>query len=326
MLATTMSKIKSPTYEPLFRGVVCESPAVSVVIPTFNHAHFLSHAISSVLAQTRPAREIIVVDDGSTDDPSEVAARFPGVRLIRQANQGRSAARNRGLRDCTSSHVLFLDADDRLLPNALAAGLICAAEYPDCAMIYGAHRDILRNDSILGAAHYFPISGNPYLALLRRNLIRMQATVLFERNKLIKAGGFDETLDCAEDYDLYLRLARSHPVASHSAIVAEYRQHGQNTSEDSIKMLRATLVVLNRHGARADLNAPERMALEDGRKIWCNYYAWTMIEKAYLNWPSRYSVRLLWQAMKTSPGCCLHTLKAYIWRRMKWEIATPIVQ
>ena len=92
---------------------------VAVIIPTFNHARFLAEAIKSVLAQTRPADEIIVVDDGSTDDPAAVVAKFPTVRLIRQDNRGLSAARNTGLRNCKASHIVFLDADDRLLPTAL---------------------------------------------------------------------------------------------------------------------------------------------------------------------------------------------------------------
>src|SRR5215212_9690625 len=93
-------------------------PLVSVVIPCYNQAHFLSEAIESVLAQTHPNFEIIVVDDGSTDNTSEVAARYPGVRHIRQDNQGLAAARNTGLRESKGTCLVFLDADDRLLPNA----------------------------------------------------------------------------------------------------------------------------------------------------------------------------------------------------------------
>src|SRR5262245_1453055 len=86
--------------------VVLERMSVAVIIPTFNHTRFLADAISSVLAQTRHADEIIVVDDGSTDDPAAVVEDFPGVRLIRQRNRGLSAARNVGFRNCTTSHVL----------------------------------------------------------------------------------------------------------------------------------------------------------------------------------------------------------------------------
>ena len=108
-----------------------EGLSVAVIIPTYNHARYLADAISSAIAQTRPADEIIVVDDGSTDNPATVVDRFPGVHFIQQENRGRSAARNAGLRTCTSSHVVFLDADDRLLPNAIEDGLSCAAEHPD---------------------------------------------------------------------------------------------------------------------------------------------------------------------------------------------------
>jgi len=92
---------------------------VSVVIPCYNQAHFLGEAIESVLAQSYPNFEIIVVDDGSTDDTSEVARRYPGVRLVRQENKGLSGARNAGLAHSEEEYVVFLDADDRLLPDAL---------------------------------------------------------------------------------------------------------------------------------------------------------------------------------------------------------------
>src|ERR1700722_10743616 len=113
---------------------------VTVVITTYNYARFLGDAISSVLNQTRRADEIIVIDDGSTDDPAAVVRGFAGVRLIRQENRGRSAARNVGLKTCTTRHLVFLDADDRLLPNALETGLGWAAAKPECAFVYGAHR------------------------------------------------------------------------------------------------------------------------------------------------------------------------------------------
>src|SRR5919107_192619 len=103
---------------------------VSVVIPCYNQAHFLSEAIESVLAQTYPYFEIIVVDDGSTDNTSEVAGRYSGVRCIRQDNQGLSGARNSGLRHSKGEYLVFLDADDRLLPQALEVGLECLRAYP----------------------------------------------------------------------------------------------------------------------------------------------------------------------------------------------------
>src|SRR3712207_4601210 len=108
-----------------------EKPLVSIVIPCYNQAHFLGEAIESVLAQTYPHFEVVVVDDGSTDNTEAVAARYPGVRCIRQENQGLAAARNTGIRRSNGSYLVFLDADDRLLPNALEVGLKHLKEHPE---------------------------------------------------------------------------------------------------------------------------------------------------------------------------------------------------
>ena len=153
--------------------------------------------------------------------------------------------------------MVFLDADDRLLPNALEDGLSYAAKHPDCAFIYGGHRDITERENG-GKISLFPDVRRSQLALMRRNLIRMQATVVFRHDCLIEIGGYDETLQRAEDYDLYLRLARIHPIACHPKMVAEYRWHGKNTSDDTMRMLRSTLNVINRHEARIRPNAAER--------------------------------------------------------------------
>src|ERR1700733_5080501 len=152
------------------------SISVAVIIATYNQARFLSEAISSILAQTRPADEIVVVDDGSTDDPGAVASQYPGVKIICQSNRGRSAARNVGLRNCSSTHVVFLDADDRLLPMALELGAEQATKYPKYGFVYGGHYDISEDGKVRKAQHWYPVVGNAYLALLRRNLVRMQAT------------------------------------------------------------------------------------------------------------------------------------------------------
>ncbi|PYL19270.1 MAG: hypothetical protein DMF41_10205, partial [Verrucomicrobia bacterium] len=107
-------------------------PLVSVVIPCYDQAHFLSEAIESVLAQTYPHFELVVVDDGSNDNTAAVVNRYPGIRYFRQENQGLAAARNAGLRQTMGEYLVFLDSDDRLLPSALEAGLRCFRENPAC--------------------------------------------------------------------------------------------------------------------------------------------------------------------------------------------------
>jgi len=119
-------------------------PIVSVIIPCYNHGQFLGDAITSAQRQQGVACEIIVVDDGSTDDTGRVAAGFPGVRYVRQRNAGLSAARNTGLVAATGPYLVFLDADDRLLPGALAAGVSALTRAPDAAFAYGGDVNVDR--------------------------------------------------------------------------------------------------------------------------------------------------------------------------------------
>jgi glycosyltransferase involved in cell wall biosynthesis len=205
----------------------------------------LGEAIESVLNQSYPHFEIIVVDDGSKDNTSEVAARYPGVRLIRQENQGLSGARNAGIRHSEGEYVVFLDADDRLLPGALEAGLECFEANPECAFVSGYCNNIATDGSPLSPPpRYLHVGGDPYLALLRANYIMMPAMVVYRRSVFESVGGFDTSLKAAEDYDMYLRIARRFPVRSHERVVAEYRRHDTSMSRNPALMLSTSVAVL----------------------------------------------------------------------------------
>src|SRR5947208_1892926 len=115
------------------------SQLVSVIIPCYNQAHFLSAAIESILNQTYPHFEIIAVNDGSTDNTAEIATRNAKVRYFYQPNQGLPAARNAGAQASRGAYLVFLDADDLLLPNALEDGVKCLREHPECGLVYGLY-------------------------------------------------------------------------------------------------------------------------------------------------------------------------------------------
>jgi glycosyltransferase involved in cell wall biosynthesis len=247
------------------RGPFRDPATVAVVITTFNHAHFLADAVKSVLAQTRPAEKIIVVDDGSTDDPATVVAQFPTVQFMQQRNRGLAAARNTGLRSCMTSHVTFLDADDRLLPIAIEVGLACIAARRDCALVYGGHRSISEDGHTIGPDYVALVDGDAHLAMLRRNQIAMHSAVLYRCDCLLEMNGFDETLEVCEDYDMYLRITQKHAIASHPTIVAEYRRHSQNKSNDLRKMYVGGCVVLERHAERIASNPTALAVLQEGR-------------------------------------------------------------
>ena len=239
---------------------------VSVVIPTYNYARFLGEAIQSVVDQTYPSVEIIVVNDGSTDDPAAIVANFEAVGFITQQNQGLSAARNAGLAASRGELVVFLDADDRLLPDAIATGARLLADNPSLGFAAGYSRFISVDGMPLATVNR-PVSREhePYVALLAHNSIRNPAAVVFRRLVLDAVGGFVSGHDACADLELYLRITRSFPVAFHEVTVAEYRRHGENMSDNAAVMLRQALEVLGQQRPHL-VTAARRQALREGKR------------------------------------------------------------
>jgi glycosyltransferase involved in cell wall biosynthesis len=228
---------------------------VAIVIPCYKQAHLLGEALSSSLAQVPPPAEIIVVDDGSPDDVAGAVAAMgeaPSIRLVRRPNGGLSAARNTGLEVSRSPFLVFLDADDRLCPGALAAGLACLAEHTHAAFVHGGYR----NMDLAGT--YWPGATLPrpgpttLLDLLAGNVVGMHGTALYRREPLEAIGGFDEALRSCEDWDVYLRLAKTHEVVAHRHVCADYRRHAGGMSQDFDRLIDAGLTVLERHRPAAD--------------------------------------------------------------------------
>jgi glycosyltransferase involved in cell wall biosynthesis len=235
---------------------------VAIVIPCFNQKRFLRAAIDSALAQSTAVDEIIVVDDGSGEDLSSVTSSCPEVKLIRQENRGLAAARNRGLRHASGDKIVFLDADDRLLPHAVETGLECFTESPNAAFVYGAH------DIVTGEARrrtFFPASS--HREMIRCNWVGMIATVMFDRARLLEIGGFDESLGMCEDWDAYLRLSRKLPFASHDDLVADYVKHEANASNDLHRLWKWIEVVRTREWERG-LDPEDQLAWREGGTVW----------------------------------------------------------
>jgi hypothetical protein len=242
-------------------------PLVSVVIPCYAQAHFLSEAIESVLAQTHSAHEIIVVDDGSPDNVREVVARYPAVRCVSQENRGLSQARNRGLADSTGEFIVFLDADDRLLPNALAAGARALSSRPDCGFVCG-HRRLIDALGRPLPTEIKTFQGKArYELLLRENIVGPPVVVMFRRSVLVELGGYSAEQRFSEDYELYLRMAQRYDSWCHEELIAEYRLHGANMSRDHRGMLAGTLLALARQETFVGSDSTLRRALREGRRL-----------------------------------------------------------
>jgi glycosyltransferase involved in cell wall biosynthesis len=218
-------------------------PLVSVVIPCYNSARYLAETIESVLSQTYPRIETIVVDDGSSDATPRIAGSYP-VQYVFQRNRGISAARNSGVLQSRGKYVQFLDHDDRLLPQAIELGVKLLEDHPECSMAVGEHRYIQADGSEIGSSRKHSTECDYYQRLLQNNFIETPCSVLHRRSALELTGLFDESVQGAEDYELYLRTARQVPLITHGALVAEYRLHNANISGDAESMLLASLQVL----------------------------------------------------------------------------------
>lgn len=304
------------------RTVTCgPDRSVCVVITTYNHAHFLADALDSVLAQSIPASQILVVDDGSLDNPAEVVARYPGVQLIRQDNAGLAAARNAGLGHTQCDLVIFLDADDVLTANAVQSGLECYAAHPLSGFVYGAYRLVDQNLVPTSGPQFRPLGSSATRDLLVENLIGMHAAVLYDREKLIACGGFDETLLRCEDYDAYFRLARKHPAACHPEVAAHYRIHQGNMSSDPVEMLEWALAVHARYQPPAD-DREGQAAWRAGRSFLKASYA----NDAWKDRPERNGIQKRTQRARMMRITPISSIAAAIWQTARRILPRPLAK
>ncbi|MGD9335327.1 MAG: glycosyltransferase [Desulfobacterales bacterium] len=189
-----------------------KKPLISVIIPTYNRGWIIKEAIDSVMAQNYRDFELIIVDDGSTDNTSDILNSYHGdILVFRQENRGVSAARNRGIVEASGRFIAFLDSDDLWLPQKLFRQVEFFNKNPD-AEICQTEETWIRNGVRVNPKrkHKKPCGMifEPSLALC---LISPSA-VMIRRSLFEKVGGFDETLPACEDYDLWLRISCRYPV------------------------------------------------------------------------------------------------------------------
>ena len=255
-------------------------PIISVIIPCYNHGGYLGKAIDSVLGQSYPNVEVIVVDDGSSDDTREVAAAYgEKVRYIYKENGGLSAARNTGLEHAKGAYIVFLDADDWLYPKALQTNLHYLNLHPTAAFVSGSHIRIFIEKNIIKPEKQ-DLKHDHYTSLLLYNYIGVPASVLYHR-WVFDQFQFDVNLKSCEDYDLYLKVARRYPVYHHNEMVAAYRMHSSSMSTNTARMISTAMIVLNRQ-KKETRNQQERMALEEGKTFMKSYYCWLLYENIKL--------------------------------------------
>jgi len=218
------------------------SPKISVIIPTFNRADLIGETVRSVLDQTLTEVEIIVVDDGSTDNTAEVIEQFRGLknfRYLRQENQGRSVARNLGLENAVSPFLMFLDSDDLLIADGLETLYSAALKYPQSGVTAGTRKFVDSSREVIDVTD--PVTHDRELLSKRvtvekiRGLFICMGSFIIKRELALQLNGFNKQYEPAEDYDFFVRYCDEAPITYLLKPVVLIRQHGGNTPQDALR-------------------------------------------------------------------------------------------
>jgi GT2 family glycosyltransferase len=259
---------------------------ISIITPCYNGRAFLGDTLRSAVKQSRLPIEILVVDDGSTDDSAAIAARFGGpVRVISQKNQGESVARNRGLAEAAGSHVLFLDADDIIAPESLARLAVAldgagptAVAIMGCAW-FESDPDVPYQMLEASRRQFYPeiIESNfapPHCWLVPRELVRA-------------AGGFCETLRWFEDWDLWWRVGlHAETLIPVGYVGARYRRHaGSQLATTSLADRARGHATLMSRMAQAFLERPAMLEAYGEQLFWSCWTALTKARAEGVSWP-----------------------------------------
>ena len=220
---------------------------ISVVIPTYNRALLLERAIESVLAQSRPANEIIVVDDGSTDDTQQlIGTQYSQIHYIQQANKGVSSARNAGIITATCDWICLLDSDDSWRPEKLAKQSQALTDNPDY-LICHTNETWYRNGNVLNQGKKHEKRGGYIFQHCLPLCAISPSSVIINKQLFDEIGLFDENLPACEDYDMWLRICAQYPILFlDEALTNKYGGHEDQLSIKHWGMDRFRIVALQK--------------------------------------------------------------------------------
>lgn len=247
------------------------STLVSIIVPTYNRAGLLREAIESVINQEYQDWQLIVADDGSTDDSEKIVRQYQDdlrVLYFKQDNRGQAAARNLGISHASGDLIAFLDSDNRWLPHKLAAQVSYMDQHPNVDVLYG------ETERIDGSGRTWPgpirrrFSGIVWKELLVDNFVTFNTSVV-RSGKLRAVGGMDDTVRRGDDYDLWLRLARDSVFHFLPGVVTQYRVEGSRISDDVDGRMQSNLAAVGRF-IRSN---PGLLGASERRKIKARVYA-----------------------------------------------------
>lgn len=287
-------------------------PAVSVIVPVYNPGPHLAEALDSLLAQTWTDWEAVVVDDGSTEDLRWIARLDPRIRLLRQANQGVSAARNTAIKEATGGLLAFLDQDDSWLPAKLARQAEWMARHPAVVLTSTGFERVDDDGGYVGPG-YVGYNGS-YDELLQGCGI-CASTVVARRDGVLAAGLFRPLL-VSQDWDLWLRLAEHQPIAHLPEVLARYREHPKQGSADFRQLYRDACTVLADHqhrslsrvGLARVRHLSGAQALDAARRCWARR---DLRGVRHLGYAMRYAPAMVWRALLSRTWTQVSRLRAH---------------
>jgi glycosyltransferase involved in cell wall biosynthesis len=261
------------------------------------------------------------VNDGSTDESVSVAARF-GVRILEQSNRGVAEARNAGLAAAVGNDfVVFLDADDELMHDAVGRGVDELTADPAASAVVGRCEPMDTAGRPLPVLHEEIDTAHLYEEWLSRNFVWTPGAAMFRRNALEAIGGFPTgEFGPASDYSVYLTLARTGGVRLSTRPMVWYRQHETSMSRNPVLMLRATLAVLHRELLAAP--AATRHRIRSGRKTWREWYGEQIVHRVRTDWHARRRGADQLRAVVTLLRHCPRVVLRHGWRKARLTAAT----
>jgi glycosyltransferase involved in cell wall biosynthesis len=211
-------------------------PKVSIVITTYNRAYCISDAIQSALDQTLPVAEVLIIDDGSTDNTAEVVESFHSdkLRYVKKENGGLADARNRGVAEAAGDFIIWLDDDDLLLPYMHEVYIATLSKDPNIDIVYGDYRFVDADGKILYDLEHDEFYQNNafYISRLLMGLRVPHGGSMFHKSVYEKYGLYDPSFDSVDDYDLFIRIARHVSLKHVDSIVYIYKRHDENMSSE----------------------------------------------------------------------------------------------
>lgn len=277
---------------------------VSVLVPTFNQAHLLPHALRSLQGQTHPTWQAIVIDDGSSDNPSSVVIEVndPRISYVHQENEGLASARNTGLTESTGKYIAFLDADDEWEPEFLSRCMatLSWAETTGAVGVYTSHIYIDSKGQVLPQRGRVPVEPGQLYARLLEGGFFPPIAVMIRRDVLLEIGAFDEGIEGqrVEDWELWLRVSKSFRLVGIEEALVRYRVYPGTLSSDANIIHASRMAALNKHfgpehGEPTSWQSQKRVAYGFAYRKSCDEHiqvdqieeGWDLLVRGFAIWP-----------------------------------------